>query len=283
MILIDLNQIVVANIMQQINISKNDELDEGFLRHMILNSIRSIKTKFGEEYGELIICSDSHNYWRKKIFPNYKANRKKTRDTSIFDWSLIFKSINKIKTEIKDNFPYKFIEIPTCEADDIIAAITKENQDQKILIVSGDKDFVQLQKYKNVKQYSTITKSWIRDEDPQKYLLHKILIGDTGDGIPNFLSDDDTFVVDGKRQRRVTQKKLSQIMSCKNPDSLMTESEYRGYIRNKYLIDFEHIPEDLTKIILEEVSKPIKATSTEVYRYLIRNGLKSLINNIGDF
>lgn len=284
MILLDLNQIVVSNLMQQINISKEDKVEEDFLRHMILNAIRSVKSKFSDQYGELIICSDSFNYWRKDLFPYYKANRKKSRDNSIFDWNAIFKTINKIKTEIRTNFPYHYIEIQTAEADDVIAVLTKSYcNDQKILIVSGDRDFVQLQKYQNVSQYSTISKSWIKESDPKAFLLGKILTGDAGDGIPNFISDDDTFVNDNKRQRRLTKKKIQSIMMAKLPQSILTESEYRGYMRNRYLIDFDYIPESLEKKILQELEKPIEATPTHVYRYLMQNGLKVLLNNIGDF
>jgi hypothetical protein len=284
MILLDLNQIVVSNIMQQINISKNDTVEEDFLRHMILNSIRSVKSKFGEDYGELVICSDSFNYWRKTLFPYYKANRKKSRDASIFDWNAIFKTINKIKGEIRENFPYRYIEIPTCEADDVIAILTKKySSSEKILIISGDKDFVQLQKYPNVSQYSTIMKSWIKEEHPKKYLLEKVLSGDSGDGVPNFLSDDDTFVSEGKRQKRLTQKKIDQIMSCVKPESIMTTAELSGYMRNKYLIDFDFIPDELQEQILTEYDKPLENTSTQVYRYLMKNGLRNLLNNIGDF
>jgi hypothetical protein len=284
MILLDLNQIVVSNIMQQINITKNDEIEEDFLRHMILNSIRSVKSKFGDDYGELILCSDSFNYWRKDIFPQYKANRKKSRDSSIFDWNVIFKTINKIKTEIRENFPYHYIEIPTCEADDVIATLTEKfSSSEKILIVSGDKDFVQLQKYPNVSQYSTIMKSWIKEQNPKRYLLEKVLNGDSGDGVPNFLSDDDTFVTEGKRQRRLTKKKIEQILSCAKPESIMTSSELAGYMRNKYLIDFDCIPEDLKEEILSEYSKPIEPTSTQIYRYLMSHKLSNLLNKIGDF
>jgi hypothetical protein len=270
--------------MQQINISKNDTVEEDFLRHMILNSIRSVKSKFGEDYGELVICSDSFNYWRKTLFPYYKANRKKSRDASIFDWNAIFKSINKIKNEIRENFPYRYIEIPTCEADDVIAILTKKYSSfEKVLIISGDKDFVQLQKYPNVSQYSTIMKSWIKEEHPKIYLLEKVLNGDSGDGIPNFLSDDDTFVTEGKRQKRLTKKKIDLILSSFKPESVMTSTELSGYMRNKYLIDFDFIPDDLQEVILKEYDKPLENTSTQVYRYLMKNGLKNLLNNIGDF
>lgn len=284
MILIDVNQIVISNIMQQINLTKSETVEEDFLRHMILNSIRSVKSKFGDKYGELVLCSDSFNYWRKSLFPYYKANRKKSRDASIFDWKSIFKTINKIKGEIRGNFPYRYIEIPTCEADDVIAILTKRfSSSEKILIISGDKDFVQLQKYPNVSQYSTILKTWIKEEHPKKALLTKVLSGDTGDGVPNFLSDDDTFVTQGKRQKRLTQKKIDLLLCCSKPESIMNNSELAGYMRNKYLIDFDYIPDNLQENILTEYEKLIVPTSTNVYRYLMTHKLSNLLNKIQDF
>jgi 5'-3' exonuclease len=283
-ILIDLNQIAIANVVQQININKDSIVEEGFVRHMILNSIRSIKCKFQEEYGELILCSDSNNYWRKELFPQYKANRKRKQNDSEIDWSQIFKILNKIKMEIKENFPYKFIEISTCEADDIIGTLSKNFSDkEKILIVSTDKDFVQLQKYDGVSQYSTITKSWIQDSDPETFLLEKILRGDKGDGIPNYLSDDDSFYPVVKRQKSISKKRINDLLFCKKPESLMSSKEVKGYMRNRYLIDLEYIPEDLQNKIMESFNIPPIGTPTHVYRYLMSNGLKALINNIGDF
>lgn len=284
MILIDLNQVVIANVVQQINILKENIVEEDFVRHMILNSIRSVKVKFGEEFGDLILCSDSNNYWRKELFPQYKANRKKKQNDSNVDWSQIFKVLSKIKTEIKETFPYRYLEVGTCEADDIIGTLVKNFAGkEKILIISTDKDFVQLQKYPGVSQYSTITKSWIQENNPHEYLIEKILRGDKGDGIPNYLSEDDSFFPEVKRQKRLSSQRIEELVFSKKPESLMSTKEHAGFLRNKYLIDLECIPEDLQTKILEEYEKPIIGSHTNVYRYLMSKGLKTLINNIGDF
>ena len=157
MILVDLNQIVLSNMMKSVN--SNGVIQESLLRHMILNAIRSFRSKFTEEYGDLILCSDSTQYWRKEIFPYYKANRKKAREESQIDWNAIHQILNKIKGEIEENLPYKFMVVPRCEADDIIAVLCRDfSSIEKILIISGDKDFLQLQKFKNVNQYSPLLK-----------------------------------------------------------------------------------------------------------------------------
>ena len=186
MILVDMNQIAVANVMMHLHMTKKDEPEGSMVRHMILNSLRMYRTKFKEEYGELVLCYDSKHYWRRDIFPLYKYNRKKGREESDKNWDSIFEVLNQIRDELKEFFPYKFLEVYGAEADDIIAVLCGELQydNGKTLIVSGDKDFIQLQKYKNVSQYSPITKKFVNGEDPLRYLQEHILKGDSSDGIP---------------------------------------------------------------------------------------------------
>ena len=154
MILVDMNQVMIANMMMQIGNHQNAEIDVSMLRHMILNTLRANRKKFTAEFGELVICCDDTNYWRRQMYPYYKANRKKTRDKSEMDWNAIFQALNSIRDELKEFFPYKVIQVETCEADDIIGVITHEegtelNMGEPILILSGDKDYIQLHKYAN--------------------------------------------------------------------------------------------------------------------------------------
>ena len=160
MILVDMNQISLASVMMHLNMKKTTKPEENMVRHMILNSLRMYRGKFNGEYGELILCYDSKHYWRRDYFPQYKCNRKKIRESSNLDWDAIFECLNNIKQELKDYFPYKHLEVYGAEADDIIAALCLELEfdNGKTLILSGDKDFIQLHKYVNVSQYSPITK-----------------------------------------------------------------------------------------------------------------------------
>ena len=195
MIIFDYNQVAISNLMEQIGYSKT-EVQEDLVRHMILNTIRTYVKKFKKTHGpEVILACDNKNYWRKELFPNYKASRKRVRETSGHDWNVIFECLNKIRDELKENSPYKVIEIDTCEADDIIATIvTKYSANEKIMILSSDKDFAQLQKFKNVEQYSPILKKYVKEELPSLQLKQLIIRGDKGDGIPNIMSPDDVFV-----------------------------------------------------------------------------------------
>ena len=217
MIILDFSQVMISNLMMQLGNHTNIPIEEGLFRHMVINSLRSYKSKFSEEFGEIIIACDDKNYWRKQVFPYYKANRKKNRDASEIDWTHVFECFNKIKQEIKEYFPYRVVQVDSAEADDIIATLVGEygtdlNGPTKILILSGDKDFIQLHSYGNVKQYDPVRKKWISHNDPKRFLFEQILKGDTGDGVPNVLSPDAVFV-SGGRQRPLTQKKIDKIYS----------------------------------------------------------------------
>ena len=204
MILLDYSQIVIANVMMN-----KKSMSEDFVRHAVLNTIRMYHHKFTEEYGDLVVCCDATNNWRKEAFKYYKAQRKTTRDKSDFDWSELFRLLHMVREEIAENFPYKVVYIDKAEADDIIATlILNKDKEEPVLILSSDKDFIQLQKYKNVNQYSPLKKNFLDTDNPENFLREHILRGDVSDGVPNFLSSDDTFVTD-KRQTPLSKKKVS--------------------------------------------------------------------------
>ena len=285
MIILDLNQVMISNLMVQLGNHTNHQVEEDLLRHMILNSIRLYKQKFSAEYGELVIACDDKNYWRRKVYPYYKANRKKAREKSELDWTKIFESLNKIRAELREVFPYPTIQVDSVEADDVIATLCSLKgatvSSERILILSGDKDFNQLQKYGNVEQFDPVRKKWIKTDDPYKYVQEHIMRGDTGDGIPNFLSDDDTFVSD-KRQKPLTQKKIDAWLG-KDPSEFCDDMMLRNYKRNQQLVDFEFIPEDVKTRILDEYKAQSGKTRDKLFNYFIQNKLKNLMEVIGDF
>ena len=277
----DMNQISLASLMMHLNMTKADEPDENLVRHMILNSIRMYRTDFHQEFGEIVLTYDSKHYWRRDYFPNYKAGRKKGRENDSKDWDAIFNCLNKIKSELKENLPYKYLEIYGAEADDIIATLCKNlGTANKIMIVSGDKDFIQLQKYPNVQQYSPILKKYVNGHDPVTYIKEHILKGDASDGVPNVLSPDNTFV-DGLRQRPLGRKKIETWLNM-NVDDLQDEVK-RNYQRNDKLINLDNIPRDLEKEIMVEFSEASCGDRSKLLNYFIQSRLKELTESIGDF
>ena len=287
MIIVDLNQIMISNLMVQINGRNAVELSESLVRHMVLNSLRGHNKKFRKEYGEMIIACDSKNVWRREIFPNYKAGRKATREKSQHDWASIFKILTDIKNEIKTFLPYKVIEVETTEADDIIATLVKRvkrivgpNHEKRVLILSGDKDFIQLHG-PAVRQYNPVLAKYVgKDENPSIYIREHILKGDRSDGIPNVLSDDNVFI-EGRRQRPLSKKRINDWVN--QVYMTFTEEEQKNYNRNRKLIDLNCIPREIEDKINNEFNDVKVASRDKILGYFINKKLKTLIESIDEF
>ena len=287
MIIVDLNQIMISNLMVQINGRQAVELSEDLVRHMVLNSLRGHNKKFRKEYGEMVIACDSKNVWRREVFPNYKAGRKANREKSDHDWNAIFAMLGNIRNEIKEFLPYKVLELETAEADDIIAVLVRRIQNRvgpnhlkKVLILSGDIDFIQLHN-EWVKQYNPVRTKYVgKDENPALYIKEHILKGDRSDGVPNVLSDDNVFV-EGRRQKPLSRKKIDSWLE--EVFMTMTEEEEKNYNRNKKLIDLTCIPLELEDKINNEFDNVEVASRDKILNYFITRKLKTLIEVIDEF
>ena len=281
MIIVDLTQVLIASLMASTR-GGQEPISEDLVRHIALKSLAMYRKKYKNKYGELVLADDSYNVWRKDVFPHYKANRKKSRDKDTKDWGQIFDCITVIREELKYNFPYKYIYISKCEADDIIGTLCEKYGDtENIMIISGDKDFQQLQRYSKVRQFSPITKKDIKltQEQALEYLNDHIISGDTGDGVPNCLSQDNVFV-SGSRQRPLSKKKRDTI---KDP-LVMNDSEVdRNLSRNRSLIDLTYIPSKYKEQILQEFDNVVVAPRGGLLTYFINNRLMDLQESIGDF
>lgn len=281
MIIVDLNQVMISNYMIQVGNHTNLEIDENLFRHMVLNSIRAINSKFSEEFGEMVIACDAPRSWRKEVFPYYKANRRKAREDSELNWSALFESLNKVRDELKKFFPYRVIQVDHAEADDVIGALVERFHGYPILIVSGDKDFVQLQSYMNVKQYDPVRKRFITHNNPSQFVREHIIKGDMGDGVPNFLSKDDTFVV-GSRQRPIRSVKLDMWVKM-DPEEFCDEQMLRNYKRNEQLVDLSFTPKHITDSVIEQYDEQSGKDRTKLFNYFVEHKLRNLMESIGDF
>lgn len=291
MILMDFSQLALSATM-----SFKDDLMRGgekemqdLIRHVTLSSIKSYKKKYGKEYGQVILACDARNYWRKGFFPQYKGARKKNREASDLNWNMVFDTLNLIREEIKENFPYTVLHVDRCEADDVIAALVKQTQEfgkhEEVMIISSDGDFKQLQKYSNVKQFSPIQKKAVNCStiELRTKLVEHVVKGDSGDGIPNILSQDDIFLVEG-RQSPVSAKRLAEFLD-KGFDACRNDVERRNWHRNQTLVDFEFIPEDVTQAILAEyeLNRKPKGDKMSVYKYLVAHRCRNLLTEIEEF
>jgi hypothetical protein len=282
MIIFDYNAIALGSIMA------NKNLEQDLVRHMILNTLRMYRQKFPKkDYGDVILACDAPNNWRREVFPQYKANRRKNRSESDFNWDEAFRILNETREEIRVNFPYKLIQVDGCEADDVIGTLAYNTQEfgqyENVVIISADHDFAQLQVLDNVKQFSPIAKKFVVEKNPRLKLLNHIFKGDPGDGVPNVLSDDNVFV-EGIRQTPLSQKKMDGMITDLNDGELLyAASWYRNYQRNQRLVDLQYTPEHLKAKILEEFQKPPQGKGSLILPYLINKKCKLLIEVASEF
>ena len=237
MILLDYSSVVMSSIIPKID-EFEDKID--LIRHQIFNLIRYYNVQYRDDYGQLVICCDAGNNWRKESFPLYKANRKKNRDNSVHDWQSIFSALSQVRQEVQDHMPFRMVYVDRCEADDAIGVLAaKYSAVDPVMIVSPDRDFVQLQQYANVSQFSNIQKKMVvpKHGSAKADLLEKIMRGDVGDGVPNVLSDDDVLIDENKRQTPLSKKKLEMLVE--NPEALGT-SVARRIIRNRNVVDLDY-------------------------------------------
>lgn len=293
MIVVDFNQVAISNMMAELGGRRDVEVNLPLIRHMIINSIRSYKRKFGAEFGEIVIACDNRHYWRRQFFPNYKANRKKSRADSGFDWNSIFEALHQVRAELSEHFPYPVIDVDGAEADDVIATLAEYSQTsntdgllpsaEPFLVLSGDHDFNQLQKWSNVKQYAPVQKKFIKLTDkPEVVLMEHIIMGDKGDGVPNILSDDDTFVT-GSRQRPMKKDKVAEWKYQKPEDFITSDEMWRNFQRNRELVDLSRIPEDIKEAIIDSYEKQKGGDRSGLLNYFIANRMKQMIELIDEF
>jgi len=297
MILVDYSQVALSAILTFQRELKGTESEvKNLIRHVTLSTIKSYKKKYGKEYGQIVICCDGRKYWRREFFEHYKAGRKKARDASDLDWGLIFDTLSEMRDDLAKNFPYKVLHLERCEADDIIAILTSYAQEneliqeglveesQKILILSSDKDFKQLQLHPNVKQWSPMQKKYVTATQREiiEYKIEHIVKGDAGDGIPNILSKDDVFV-SGERQKPMSAKRLQEFidngfLACKN------DEERRNWQRNSVLVDFDHIPPDVREqVITSYINTKPTGDKMSIMNYLIEHRCRLLLDELEDF
>jgi len=288
MIILDYSGLVFGAI--HTDLKNSDDINENFIRHLILNRIRMFNKKYRDEYGEMVITLDcthgkGNSNWRYDYFKHYKHKRKVKREESKIDWGKIFSIIGNITQELKQYFPYRILEVPRCEADDIIGWLC-ENKDmhEPVMIVSGDKDFRQLQRYPGVKQFSPIIKKQLVEKYPLEYIKEHTIRGDKSDGVPNVLSVEDAFTIDGYRQKAITKKLLADWMP--KPLALITQGDAvlaERFETNKQMIDLSLLPHKYKEKIREAAEAPIRAKANRLYSYFMKNKMKILLDSIDDF
>ena len=285
MVLVDFNGLAIGSIMGQL--SHGEELSENLVKHIILNNLRVYRNKYPEsKYGKIVICCDSYS-WRKDVFPEYKAQRKANRSTDKHDWPMIFDLIEDTLHDLRTNFPYAVIKIDSAEADDIIGALTVHKSipliGEDVVIISADKDFIQLQSHGHVIQWSPMFNKMIKEENPRRYLFEHLLKGDSGDGVPNANSHDDVFVT-AARQTPMTKKAIDKYWDNRDDlESIMKPNVYRNFMRNAQMIDLENTPDGIREAAINKYENYDYPARSNILTYLVENRMKMLVECAAEF
>ena len=254
------------------------------MRHLILYNL----LKLNKEYknSEIVLCLDNYksNYWRKDFYSNYKIMRGKSRSNSDFSFDELNEFLVIIRSELIENAPFIHMDVEKCEADDIIAVLTKNNQNyKKILVLSTDGDFDQLKKYPNYSRIN-LNSDYRFDEVTDEYDIYThILKGDGGDSIPNFYTSDDFFYkkfndLPITRQKSVTSKMIDLVRKAGGLSADSDENLKKNYQRNKTLVDFDEIPLEIQERISKEYEdRNNDLIQNNVFEYCLTNNLNECL------
>lgn len=159
-----------------------------FMLYRIIESIIEVQDRFSN-YGDVVLCLDgeSKRNWRKALFPMYKANRAKERKESQIKFDEVFPVFNELIGQLALNSPYKVVRVPEAEGDDVIMVLARDLPGPH-MIVSSDKDLIQMQCYPGIKQYSPMTQKFVtpatkHGDTMQEWLVEHVVLGDSTDNV----------------------------------------------------------------------------------------------------
>lgn len=254
-----------------------DPLDENFNRWKILmmGSLKKTLIKFNPD--KVIFCLEGHNNWRKLVYTDYKANRVygPPTDANHIDFDIFFGEMQRFIESFSTFLTNaQFLSVDRCEADDLIGVIVKSHPEWNITCQSSDRDFYQLYKYSNYKQYDGIKKKIIEVLDPKMYLLEKVITGDAGDNVP-------------KLKTGIGQKRAAAIINSSDglDEWLKKENLEKEFERNMKLISFDCIPEEISFNINKAVNdwNSIPFDPKKTMNFLIENKLTAMFDDFEVF
>lgn len=225
---IDISNISIATLMNNFKPKEQASITIEMIRHLVLDTLRFNVVKFKGEYPEIVIAFDDRNYWRRQKAWYYKKRRQIEHEESEWDWDRLNNFLNPVFEEIRQNMPYLGLKVEFAEADDIIAVVTKKavGEGRRVLVVSADSDFTQLQKYNGVRQWSPTQKKWVTPKygSPRNDLRYKNIKGDKKDSIACIKIRNDYIVtkVEGERAPAVKSSELEAWLEADDPTTLMT-------------------------------------------------------------
>jgi DNA polymerase-1 len=270
----------------------NDGSHVGGVYHFI-NTLRRFLEEHNHDKVVVFWDGDSNSSARKKLYPQYKENRRLGMNEFKYESYLIQKS--RVKQYIEEVF-VRQVEMHDNEADDLIAYYCKIAIDENIMIFSADKDLTQLIN-ERVTIYSPVSKSYFKHGDKitinkvdiphQNVLVCKVFTGDKSDNIdgieglgektlikyfPELQEKSCTIeeILDNARNIPQTKpiKSLSNILTGKTKSGILGEEFYN---MNKKIVDLLNpLITDEGKELVEQIHKDTMDPTDRGYKNLMR-------------
>lgn len=302
---VDLSNIMFRTIYSDKNIKRADDVSIEFLRHIALNSIldylKKVRAKFPGRQVLTVLAHDNGS-WRNSIFEYYKWSRRQV-DPNMSEHEKEFKDrcyacFDQLTNEAGEHYPFLSLKVRNCEADDICAWVASEyGKDTEVVLVSSDKDIKQLaigKVYSLAPVHGSGDKKWFqfKNVDEQNaYVFDLVLRGDGGDGIPNVLSDEDTFAKKEKRQTPMTKKQIELLSSSVKKGDPLFSGVLNTHVASRFALNLELIDlresRNLPLIHHSELKNQLEASRATLqsrkealYRYFAQNGLTRHLSNI---
>jgi 5'-3' exonuclease len=283
MVIFDLNHVAYRCLF---SMSRVDFKENGgkMLKHMMFNAIFSTCKRFDTE--EVVLCVDSKENWRKKIYPEYKQNRKEKRDEQDdIDWNVFFTSLTEFVEEVKQFFPFYVLQVKYMEADDIAGVLAKNWQNKPKIIVTSDGDYIQLLRYKNVQVFDPIKSKFLKCDDPMRQLKIKILTGDRGDNIKSVKhrvgeKTAEKIVDNPELLKEMFEDKTVSYTTPEGTEVTLGDEYKERYKQNMILIDLSKTPDVLVKALNKSIAEYQMPTGKEIFQYFSKNKFRDLMHRM---
>lgn len=276
---------------KEVNADTGD-INYDMLEYLVFNSISSLL--FKERVNEVILALDSKS-WRKLIYPNYKADRKKKKEESKINWDEFHNWKHNFLDEVKNNLPFKVLYINKAEADDIIGTLVLNDRLKDCVIVSMDSDYLQL--CNKCRIYNPIKKEYRTPVNPEKFLFEAAVLGQKKDYISNSRTPLDW--PDWKKRPPFGEKGLEKLLLNNELDSFLdteisyffkneeTQEEYSStilprklYELNLKLIDLKCTPNVIKDAILNQYDTyTMDANPNDLYLYFTNKKWNEVLEN----
>lgn len=292
LILVDMSQVSISTIMATFKPKELTDFDESIplIRHLMFSVLLEKIDKFRKDKvnHKVVLCYDNSGpkgYWRRDVYPAYKANRSKSRQDSDYNFEIIYKAMDTVKAELVQYFPFISLNVPRMEADDLIAVLTKRFAPlgSEVYILSSDGDFTQLHDLGNVKQWSAVQKKWVQPKNGTAYrdLLHKCIKGDKKDNVAPMKCLPDHYTND--ESGKAPMVRAAELEGWLSDPSTIPEEYLDRFNQNMSVLDLKNIPSEHEQLINSTFDSTIPSDGKKLYSFMVKNRLSKLIEKIQRF